>query len=529
MAGGKETPRQKMIGMMYLVLTALLALQVSNAVLEKFAIIQATLEELISEGKVKNAETLAAIDKEAGKSSNPKVIRAKDNAAKVRALTEKTLGDIDKLKKEMMAKSGTDKLDEKLINDHSSKVASMMVQQQYGKDFEKLLNDYVKQVVDLSGMEASKFPTLAKAPKDMAIFAGDKDHANKDFLTFTFENTPVIAALASVTQIQTEILEYETKALDKLLDDAGIGKVSFENIVPMVRPVSRVVAAGTPYEAEMFITASSSSFTPDFYRDGQKLEMVVDKTGVKMGKVKFTATDGAYGPDNLAKKSFKAEIRLPDTTLTETIEYFVAKPLIRVTTGNKPTLYMNCGNNVNIEVPSLGTNYNPNFKASGAEVRSGDKPGKVIIIPSQRSFTVDVFNAGSKIGSEQFAAKNIPEPRFVAYVGSQVVDISKGISKNQIRDLKIVVVPDENFKEEVPKDARYQIKAMDVTMGAGGVAKNQTKASSGSPDLGAWVNNAKTGDRILFQIKDAVRKTYLDSEEKVPIKGSNGVIIVTVN
>ena len=36
MAGGKETPRQKMIGMMYLVLTALLALQVSNAVLEKF-------------------------------------------------------------------------------------------------------------------------------------------------------------------------------------------------------------------------------------------------------------------------------------------------------------------------------------------------------------------------------------------------------------------------------------------------------------------------------------------------------------
>ena len=43
MAGGKETPRQKMIGMMYLVLTRLLALQVSNAVLEKFAIINETL------------------------------------------------------------------------------------------------------------------------------------------------------------------------------------------------------------------------------------------------------------------------------------------------------------------------------------------------------------------------------------------------------------------------------------------------------------------------------------------------------
>jgi hypothetical protein len=56
MAGGKETPRQKMIGMMYLVLTALLALQVSNAVLEKFAIIYETLEELTSTAVSKKSE-----------------------------------------------------------------------------------------------------------------------------------------------------------------------------------------------------------------------------------------------------------------------------------------------------------------------------------------------------------------------------------------------------------------------------------------------------------------------------------------
>jgi hypothetical protein len=48
MAGGKETPRQKMIGMMYMVLTALLALNVSNSVLEKFAIIDDTLLKLNS-------------------------------------------------------------------------------------------------------------------------------------------------------------------------------------------------------------------------------------------------------------------------------------------------------------------------------------------------------------------------------------------------------------------------------------------------------------------------------------------------
>ena len=44
MAGSKETPRQKMIGMMYLVLTAMLALNVDSAILERFELINGTLE-----------------------------------------------------------------------------------------------------------------------------------------------------------------------------------------------------------------------------------------------------------------------------------------------------------------------------------------------------------------------------------------------------------------------------------------------------------------------------------------------------
>src|SRR5690606_21912294 len=122
MAGQKETPRQKMIGMMYLVLTALLALQVSNAVLEKFAIINSTLETLIADGTAKSDQILTAIVQEAGKSQKPQVLTAKENAQKLRELTRSTLASIDDLKKKMMAESGTDKIDEGLINDHSSKV-----------------------------------------------------------------------------------------------------------------------------------------------------------------------------------------------------------------------------------------------------------------------------------------------------------------------------------------------------------------------------------------------------------------------
>ena len=529
MAGGKETPRQKMIGMMYLVLTALLALQVSNAVLEKFAIIESTLTELIHEQTIQNNAMLQGIIEEAGKSSNAKVIHAKENAQKVRELTATTLNSINKLKDEFLTISGSDKIDEKIINDHSSKVASMMMSKPQGKEFEALLNKYVSDIRTLTGMTAKDFPTLAKAPKDHEIFREDTDHANKDFLTFTFENTPVIAALASVTQIQTEILEYETRALSKLAADAGAGKISFDNMVPMVRPVSSVVAAGATYEADMFITASSSSFIPEMYKDGSKLELFDSPEGVKMGKVKFVAQGGGYGPDGMAKKTFKAEIKLPDTVLTRTIEYTVAQPVIKVTTGNAPTLYMNCGNTVNIEVPTLGSNYNPSFTAQGAQIRKGDKPGKVTIIPSQRKISVAVSNGGTPIGTQPFDVKNVPEPRFVAYIGNQPVDTRQGIKPNQVRSLRIVVEPDENFKEEVPKDARYNIKNMEVTMGSGAVAKAQTRATNGAPDLGAWAGQARAGDRIVFVIRDAVRKTFTDSEEKVNIKGSNGVIFVPIN
>src|SRR5690606_31062756 len=146
MAGGKETPRQKMIGMMYLVLTALLALQVSSAVLEKFAIINETMVNVIRESGQKNAATLNEIVKEAGKSQNARVVNARENAQHVRELTQTTLASIEKLKLEMMKKSNTDKINEALINDHSSKVAAMMVTEPTGKAFEKLLNDYVAQL-----------------------------------------------------------------------------------------------------------------------------------------------------------------------------------------------------------------------------------------------------------------------------------------------------------------------------------------------------------------------------------------------
>ena len=71
MAGHNETPRQKMIGMMYLVLTALLALQVSSSILQKFMLLNNSVEQANASSNEKNSNSIRSIKEAVAKSSNP--------------------------------------------------------------------------------------------------------------------------------------------------------------------------------------------------------------------------------------------------------------------------------------------------------------------------------------------------------------------------------------------------------------------------------------------------------------------------
>ena len=169
-----------------------MALQVSSAVLEKFAIINETMEDVITENSKKNADALATLVSEAGKNTNPRVVKAKDGAIKVREITQNALASIDELKKKFLEVSKAEEVDEKFISNHGSDAATLMIDKNssVGPQFVKTLEDYVKELNALTGLE---FKTLARPPKDIPIFASNEDHVRKDFLTFTFENTPGIA------------------------------------------------------------------------------------------------------------------------------------------------------------------------------------------------------------------------------------------------------------------------------------------------------------------------------------------------
>jgi gliding motility-associated protein GldM len=515
MAGGSETPRQKMIGMMYLVLTALLALNISNAVLEKFAVLNNTLTELRHEATDVNDKTVRTILD--ASSTAPSVLDAKKKAEEVRKATEDVLKALDDYKVKL-SQDHTGRLmptDELILNTNIAEEKMLSsTKPEFGKGLEKLLIDYSEKIKGVTGMA---LPKINRKAQDYEEFKNNEHHKGKDFLHFQFEGTPTMAAITTITQMQTEILENEAMALDTLAAIADAVNYKADILVPMVQAKANIVAAGDKYVANLFIAAASSGLVPEMYRNGQKLNVQEDpKTKMKMGKIEFPASATSYGADGLSKQSFKAKITIKDKTYEEDIEYFVIKPTIRVTTGNAPQLFLNCGNVVNIEVPALGTNYNPTFSAKGAQIVKGTKASQVTIIPSEMKVAVTVMNGPATLGTEPFDVKRIPRPHVSRkdQTGREI-DLKQGVKIAGLTQLRISVDADESFKENVPKDAVYRIRTMEVSLRRGvNYVKNMT-VNSEIIDLSSWKADLRPGDYIVCNIKTVIRKTFLNQDDKV--------------
>jgi len=329
-----------------------------------------------------------------------------------------------------------------------------------------------------------------------------------------------MAAITVISQLQTEILEYESLALDTLAQIADAVNLKADTFVPMVIPESNTVAAGAKYRGKMFVAASSSGVVPSMKRNGSPLTVEDDpKTGIKMGAVEFVASASSYGPGDVSKQSFLAEITIKDTTIKMPIEYFVVKPVIRVTTGNAPTLYKQCGNMVNIDVPSLGTNYNPTFTAKGAVIVPGAKASQPIIIPKENKVEITVMSGGAVLGTEKFDVKPIPKPRYSAKnAAGKEIDLRSGEMIRNLSTLRVSAEAEENFKQEVPKDAVYRIRSMEVILARGSSPVKRETFTNESVDLNSWRNLMKPGDNLVIDIKSVTRRTFEGQDEKVDIK-----------
>ena len=151
----------------------------------------------------------------------------------------------------------------------------------------------------------------------------------------------------------------------------------------------------------------------------------------------------------------------------------------------------------------------------------------VTIIPKERKVFVTVSNGGATLGTEQFDVKLIPKPRYVARDNSgKEIDLKNGVKGASLTGLRVSADADENFKTEVPKDANYRIKTMEVILARGTARVATINATSELPDISAWRSQFRPGDRIIVDIKTVTRRTFQGQEEKVDVVG--GVLNIPI-
>jgi gliding motility-associated protein GldM len=537
MAGGKETPRQKLIGMMYLVLLALLALQMGQEILMKFQQLDQSLSLFVTESTDKNTGIVAGIKSTVEKAGNKDKFVV-DLANELRAAAAKTITHIDGVKAELVTVTGginpesgipegmkdKDKTSAFLVGEAGNKAGAaygvkteldafiVIANKVEAKLAEKLSDGKTK-------VKAVEHGSLAYDGKDDPMFKTMKEKHVLDFATLNFDHTEMIASMAFLTERQSRVAALETELLNRIGVLVGATDFKFDKIYGMYRAKSETVAAGTFYEAEMFVSASSSAIKPQM-SCSKGLTMKGN-----MGLIKFKAGASTYDANGISEQSWNGSIKINravggDTTLAVVAKYKVAKPVIQVQAGAVSALYRNCANPLQINVPALGAEYNPSFSVSGGDMTKGSKIGSIVVYPSPsgKSVQISVSNAGTPLGVETFATKAIPKPEIAVLTDGKPMNEKLGQDAPGPRNLTVKVTADPTFASALPTESKYAATQWSATLVRGRKPAMPTaNFSSGSGDIGNMRSSAKPGDRIVIEITGVARKTSRGGSEKVEV------------
>ncbi len=302
MAHGKETPRQKMIGMMYLVLTALLALNVSKDVLDAFVLVDRGLTETTENFSKKNNSLYS--DFQAANELNPtKVGDWKARADRVQAMSDSLYHFIQEAKKEIIVTSEgpetpaiqDDEIDLALVTakDNADVPAEIMIQKKRGEELKKQIDYYRESLLSMIENKEDYAPVVSSVESTLDTNPPEKSsHSKGEKLSWEsehFEHLPLASVITILSKMQSDVRNTEAEMLGYLLSQIDAGSFKFNKIEAVVLESSDYVFKGQEYKAQVFLAAYDSTKLPTVtLNDGSKLD-------VKDGKGIFTSTTSATG------------------------------------------------------------------------------------------------------------------------------------------------------------------------------------------------------------------------------------------
>ncbi|MGL4363677.1 MAG: gliding motility protein GldM [Bacteroidales bacterium] len=462
--GGKETTRQKMIGLMYLVLLAMLAMNVSAEVLNAFSLFEERLSETLRVMNEKNDLT-ESIFRQALSENKERVGPWFDKALRIRDESRKMIAYVEQIKVSLVqigdgldaAAIENDKVNgENIVNIGSTDPSSdLLVRQGKGVELKEKIAQYKSTV--LSFVNPKSKDLLASLEKTLATpkVISKEGGLEKEWEVATFSDIPLIAAVPLLTKIQGDILTCEADVMGHLLSQVDVGTVKIDNFDPVVQSTSDYVLKGGAFEAKIFLAASDKSLQPSVVVNGQTLKTV-------NGKAEFKAS-----ANKLGEQTLRGTITLNGKPYPFTYNYMVAEPNVVVSPTKMNVLYRGVPNPVDISAAGIPDNKVRINVANGTLSKVG---ANYMIVPGEGnacdvSISAEVNGVATNMGKKSFRVKSVPIPM------PEMDGVNgKSASRQQLsasQGIRAVMPPDFDF------DLKFTVKSFVVFASIDGYVREE--------------------------------------------------------
>lgn len=410
------TPRQKMINLMYIVLTAMLALNVSSDVLDGFTQVDEGLNRSNTNVASRNDALygrLADLTEQNPEKGRPWL----DRASEVRDLTSRLLTRVDSLKHAVVRKAdGADGDPSDILHRDDLEASSAVLLNPATLEGQRLRLDLdaYRQYILSQISDSTKQATIDAALSTRNLDANGRERL-QSWEEANFESKPVVAAVTLLSKLENDIRYAEGEALTALLSAVDAGDVRVNELNAFVIPRSRSVMRGSKYSANIVLAAVDTTQRPTVYINDKALPS--DAAGL------YEFSTGAIGTFDY--KGFLEVTHGDGSTTRHPFEssYTVFEPTATVSATMMNVLYAGIDNPLSISVPGVHNNQLSATMTNGTLTRSGDgwtaRPdavGKEAVV----TVTANVDGSSQTMGSTTFRTRKLPDPSpFIAYKDAQ--------------------------------------------------------------------------------------------------------------
>lgn len=428
-----------MIGMMYLVLLAMLALNVSKDVLDAFVLVDEGLTKTTANFAQKNDVYYQEFDRAAAE--NPvKAGPWQKKAMEVKQRADELHNYIQELKLELVrdtegedteAISG-EEIKSILIkkNNEMDKPAEFMI----GPDQGGKANDLKMAIEEYRAFLLSLIPeenTSLRQSVETSLNTDErqaKDGEMHSWQLTHFDHNPLVAIIALMSKMQSDVRNAESETLNYLYTQIEAGSFKFNLIEPVVIPKSNHIIRGNEYEASVFMAAFDTTQDPIVYvgsydstvtDDGTVDYHMVGTEGQDYEVIPVRGGKGVYTvrTTSLGEKKWGGIIslkRMDGTTTNKPFgeSYIVAEPALVVSPTEMNVFYLAVDNPVEISVPGYPANSirasinNGRLRGSGTRwVANPTREGTANV-----SVSVVIDGQSKPMGTKPFRVDKVPDP-----------------------------------------------------------------------------------------------------------------------